>query len=183
MLCLGVKNGCPVTFLRFLRCIKLMIENFYWFNSSSYWSCDKNPAQSVVLSADTCDSLVSDRVSLPSYRFIGLKPKSIFYKVTILWGHEMPDGSDREVDSLLLPSYIGSFTFGGRLSPLLWDDFAPLISDGVGHCFSDWTESRINPLAVPQKMLEGRPLLSGWTQSLQRLVEARWQAPLHFRYE
>ena len=52
----------------------------------------KLPVQLLVLSADEHDSLVSDRVSLQGYRFVGLSIKNVFYSAKTFYGHDVPDG-------------------------------------------------------------------------------------------
>ena len=44
------------------------------------------PTQNLVLIPDERDSLVSDNVDLPGYRFNGLNPRNIFYQAKTFWG-------------------------------------------------------------------------------------------------
>ena len=58
------------------------------------------PTQYLVLTPDERDSLVSDSVDLPGYRFDGLNPRNIFYQAKTFWGwHEYARGDQLDPGS------------------------------------------------------------------------------------
>lgn len=51
---------------------------------------DDHPTYRMIYIPDEKDSMISDRVNLPGYRYEGLKHKNLFYIANTLWGHEYP---------------------------------------------------------------------------------------------
>ena len=94
----------------------------------------KFPVPRLVLSVDERDSLVSDDVSLPGYRFVGLTLKNIFWQAKTFWGHDVPDGSME--DGLTYSQLQWELHFRRAIGPSFVRLFLPLASAMAAVIFS-----------------------------------------------
>ena len=94
----------------------------------------KFPVQRLVLSADERDSLASDRVSLPGYRFVGLKIKNIVYHAKTFFGHDVP--GDWSADGFTYSQLQWELHFRRAIGPSFVRLFLPLASAMAAVIFS-----------------------------------------------
>ena len=92
------------------------------------------PVQRLVLSADEHDSLASDRVSLPGYRFVGLKIKNVLYQAKTFFGHDVPD--DWNADGFTNSQLQWELHFRRAIGPSFVRLFLPLASAMAAVIFS-----------------------------------------------
>lgn len=107
----------------------------------------KFPVERLLLSIDERDSFVSDRVSLPGYRFVGLNSKNLFWHAKTSWGHDF--------DGLAYSQLQWELHFRRSIGPSFVRLFLPLASAMAAVIFSLVVSFKVSAqkISIPTSIL------------------------------
>ena len=115
---------------------------------------DDHPTYRMIFVPDEKDSMISDRVNLPGYRYEGLKYKNFFYTANTLWGHEMPAG-ESESEPLSYPQLEWELNFRRSTSSSFVRLFLPLGAAMAALLFSLLSHFKVSvqKISIPASIL------------------------------
>ena len=111
--------------------------------------------RSLVLVPDQRDSIVADSVSLPGYRFVGLKQKNMFHQAKTSWGIVEPGDSDAATWSSPYSTLQWELHFRRAIGPSFVRLFLPLASAMAAVLFSLIVSFKVSTqkISIPASIL------------------------------
>ena len=119
--------------------------------------------------------MVSDRVSLPGYRFVGLKIKNVFYRAKTFFGHDVPD--DWSADGFTNSQLQWELHFRRAIGPSFVRLFLPLASAMAAVIFSLIVSFKVSAqkIGIPASILLVLAVRLPFSRKLPSLVLFRFQ--------